>query len=66
MSTNAVEAEVKEVSEVKEAKVRRRKDNSIFNGPIMRRALLDALKKLDPRWQLKTSGGAFPSPSGRG
>lgn len=53
MSTNAVEAEVKEVSEVKEAKVRRRKDNSIFNGSIMRRALLDSFKKLDPRWQLK-------------
>jgi K+-transporting ATPase ATPase B chain len=50
MSTNAVEAEVKEVSEVK---VRRRKDNSIFNGSIMRRALLDSFKKLDPRWQLK-------------
>jgi K+-transporting ATPase ATPase B chain len=53
MSTNAVEAEVKEVSEAKAPKVRRRKDNSIFNGSIMRRALLDSFKKLDPRWQLK-------------
>ena len=33
---------------------RRTKDaSSIFNGAIFRRALLDSLKKLDPRWQLK-------------
>ncbi|GCE49713.1 K+-transporting ATPase ATPase B chain [Thermosporothrix hazakensis] len=27
--------------------------SSIFNGAILRRAMLDALKKLDPRWQMK-------------
>jgi K+-transporting ATPase ATPase B chain len=34
-------------------KTRRKASTSIFNGPILRRALLDAIKKLDPRWQIK-------------
>lgn len=39
--------------EVKQWKTRRKSASSIFNGSIMRRALVDSLKKLDPRWQLK-------------
>ncbi|MBO0794947.1 MAG: potassium-transporting ATPase subunit KdpB, partial [Ktedonobacteraceae bacterium] len=39
--------------EVKQWKTRRKGGSSIFNGAIMGRALVDALKKLDPRWQLK-------------
>ncbi|GER91568.1 hypothetical protein KDW_57300 [Dictyobacter vulcani] len=39
--------------ETKSWKTRRKGASSIFNGPILRRALLDSLKKLDPRWQLK-------------
>ena len=34
-------------------KTRRKHTSSIFNGEIMRRAIVDSLKKLDPRWQLK-------------
>ncbi|GCE02805.1 potassium-transporting ATPase subunit KdpB [Dictyobacter aurantiacus] len=45
MSTDSLEA--------KQWKTRRKSASSIFNGPIIRRALVDSLKKLDPRWQLK-------------
>ncbi|WP_220195062.1 potassium-transporting ATPase subunit KdpB [Ktedonospora formicarum] len=42
-----------EALETKQWKARRKSSNSIFNGPILSRALIDSLKKLDPRWQLK-------------
>ncbi|GHO82840.1 potassium-transporting ATPase subunit KdpB [Dictyobacter formicarum] len=45
MSTDSLEA--------KQWKTRRKSGSSIFNGSIMRRALVGSLKKLDPRWQLK-------------
>ncbi|MBE3560325.1 MAG: potassium-transporting ATPase subunit KdpB [Ktedonobacteraceae bacterium] len=39
--------------EVKQWKTRRKRGIALFSGPIIRRALIDSLKKLDPRWQLK-------------
>jgi K+-transporting ATPase ATPase B chain len=39
--------------ETKQWKTRRKGSSSIFNGAIIRRALVDSVKKLDPRWQLK-------------
>jgi K+-transporting ATPase ATPase B chain len=39
--------------EVKQWKTRGKRGSSIFDPAILRRALLDSLKKLDPRWQLK-------------
>lgn len=39
--------------ETRQWKTRRKSASSIFNGAILRRAALDSLKKLDPRWQLK-------------
>ncbi|GCE12772.1 potassium-transporting ATPase subunit KdpB [Tengunoibacter tsumagoiensis] len=42
-----------ELLETKQWKTRRKSANSVFNGPILRRALLDSLIKLDPRVQLK-------------
>ncbi len=50
MSTETVETQQVEAPQVK---TRRKRENSIFNGPILRRALVDSFKKLDPRWQLK-------------
>jgi len=34
-------------------KSRRKDDRSIFDAKILRRAIIDSFKKLDPRWQLK-------------
>ncbi|GCE16343.1 potassium-transporting ATPase subunit KdpB [Dictyobacter kobayashii] len=45
MSTDSLES--------KQWKTRRKSASSIFNGPIIRRAFVDSLRKLDPRWQLK-------------
>ena len=39
--------------ETKQWKTRRKGGSSIFDPAIIRRALLDAFKKLDPRWQVK-------------
>ncbi|WP_126581175.1 potassium-transporting ATPase subunit KdpB [Tengunoibacter tsumagoiensis] len=45
MSTNSLETQ--------DVKSHRKKDLSIFDPTIIRRATIDSLKKLDPRWQLK-------------
>jgi K+-transporting ATPase ATPase B chain len=42
-----------EILETKQWKTRRKGASSIFDLAILRRAMFDALKKLDPRWQLK-------------
>ncbi|HET8912997.1 MAG TPA: potassium-transporting ATPase subunit KdpB [Ktedonobacteraceae bacterium] len=42
-----------DILNVKPWKTRRKGASSIFDGAIIRRALVDSLKKLDPRWQLK-------------
>ncbi|HTK11190.1 MAG TPA: potassium-transporting ATPase subunit KdpB [Ktedonobacteraceae bacterium] len=39
--------------ETKPVKVRRKSSVSIFNSSILRRAVVDSFKKLDPRWQAK-------------
>ncbi|EFH80603.1 potassium-transporting ATPase subunit KdpB [Ktedonobacter racemifer] len=53
MSIETDTIEQTESLESKQWKTRRKSASSIFNGPILRRAMVDSLKKLDPRWQLK-------------
>ncbi|EFH80965.1 potassium-transporting ATPase subunit KdpB [Ktedonobacter racemifer] len=39
--------------ETRQWKTRTKAGHPLFHGPILRRALLDSCKKLDPRWQVK-------------
>src|SRR5215472_13533494 len=52
MSTNQIQIETDPL-ETKEWKTRRKGDISIFDPKIIRRAIPDAFKKLDPRVQVK-------------
>ncbi len=52
MSTNTVEAQ-QDAPETKQWKTRRKGDTSIFDSAILRRAIGDSFKKLDPRIQLR-------------
>jgi potassium-transporting ATPase ATP-binding subunit len=42
-----------ETPEIRNWKTRRKDDRSIFDPMIIRRAVIDAFKKLNPRWQVK-------------
>src|SRR5260221_13995523 len=53
MSTQQIQTEQETKLETKEVKSRRKGDLSIFDGKIIRRAIPDSFKKLDPRVQVK-------------
>lgn len=54
MTTNLPDPQLEQPSlENQPQKTHRKGDRSIFDPAIMRRAILDSFKKLDPRWQVK-------------
>ncbi len=54
MSTNSPVSQLEQPPlENQPSKTHRKGDRSIFDPAIMRRAILDSFKKLDPRWQVK-------------
>ncbi len=54
MSTNSPDSQLEQPPlETQPRETRRKGDRSIFDPAIMRRAILDSFKKLDPRWQVK-------------
>jgi K+-transporting ATPase ATPase B chain len=54
MSTNSPDSQLEQPPlETQPREPHRKKDRSIFDPAIMRRAIFDSFKKLDPRWQVK-------------
>src|SRR5690242_3005607 len=53
MSQSMLEAPQQPELETRQWKTRRKGDISIFDPKIIRRAILDSFKKLDPRWQAR-------------